>query len=334
MKKISVISLLSLTLLSCSFFQGNSTAINKDENLFISKKTTFQQLKDSLNPHLVNATEWWAYAEKNNLKKSFKPGKYDLKKGESQKELLRKLINGWQSDVNVRIPNAVDIPHLCGSISRQMDMDSLEILSAFQKTDWLKDYHLEQKKAFIIPNTYRFFWSMSADDLINRLKKEHDKFWNETRKKQLKNSTFSELEVVTLASVVQKEAKHAIEQPTVAGLYLNRISQNMKLESDPTAVYGYQKTHGFHPPIYRVYYKHTQFPSEYNTYLNEGLPPAPICLPNPSAIDAVLNPKEHNYIYMMASAERQGYHEFAETYAEHDENVKKYHRLLDEQGIK
>ena len=136
-----------------------------------------------------------------------------------------------------------------------------------------------------------------------------------------------------LASIVHKETAKIDERPTVAGVYLNRLQQDMPLQADPTVIYAIKKRSGdFDQEIKRVFYNDLRINSPYNTYTNKGLPPGPIAMPDVSAIDAVLNAVNHEYIYFCANPDKPGYHAFASTYEAHQLNAKKYANWLNSTG--
>jgi len=150
-----------------------------------------------------------------------------------------------------------------------------------------------------------------------------------------KKLNLSPVEVMTLASIVHKETVKKDERPKVAKVYLNRLEQGMPLQADPTIIYAVKlRDNNFDQIIKRVLYGDLTIRSPYNTYVNIGLPPGPIAMPDITAIDAVLNPDNNNYIYFCASVERFGYHEFASTYDQHQVNAKKYADWLNGTGTK
>ena len=137
------------------------------------------------------------------------------------------------------------------------------------------------------------------------------------------------MQVSILASIVDAEALHDKEMPTIAGLYMNRYKKGMRLEADPTVIFA-NNDYG----IRRVLNRHLRKISPYNTYLNKGLPPGPIMMPSINAIDAVLNYSEHDYIYMCAKEDFSGYHAFASTLKQHLVNAGKFQEALNERNIK
>ena len=164
---------------------------------------------------------------------------------------------------------------------------------------------------------------------------EYQKFWSKERLSKAENLNLTPVQVTTLASIVHKETVKADERPRVAKVYLNRLDLGMPLQADPTVIFAKKLVdNDFNQVIKRVYYGDFNIDSPYNTYMYQGLPPGPIAMPDVNAIDAVLNPENHDYIYFCASVERFGYHEFASTLSQHNVNAAKYAQWLNEQGTK
>ena len=179
-----------------------------------------------------------------------------------------------------------------------------------------------------IPNTYNFFWNTDAQKLLGRMKREYEKFWNKDRSTLSLVDNLTPTEVSILASIVQKESMHNDEMPVIAGVYINRLRKGIPLQADPTILYMIGDT-----SIRRVRSALTEIVSPFNTYLNTGLPPAPICVPSIQAIDAVLNYAKHNYYYFCAREDFSGYHNFACGMNAHQKNAIKYQRALNRAGI-
>jgi UPF0755 protein len=161
----------------------------------------------------------------------------------------------------------------------------------------------------------------------------YERFWNESRLHKAKKLNLTNEEVITLASIVQKETAQNSERPIVAGLYLNRLKNRWPLEADPTIIYALKEKYGQDFNVKRVLLKDLKIDSPYNTYTNRGVPPSLIAMPDISAIDGVLNAKKHNYFYMCANVDKLGYHTFAKSLAQHNRNAAKYHRWMNKQKI-
>ena len=179
-----------------------------------------------------------------------------------------------------------------------------------------------------IPNTYQVYWNSSPESILSRFVSEKDKFYTSAKKKKLKKLDLSADEVYTLASIVQKETLVNEEKPRVAGVYINRLKRGQLLQADPTVVFANQDF-----TIKRVLNRHLEIDSPYNTYKYAGLPPGPICMPDVSSIDAVLNYEKHKYLYFCASPDNSGKHQFARTLIEHNKNADRYRAYLNKLRI-
>jgi UPF0755 protein len=159
------------------------------------------------------------------------------------------------------------------------------------------------------------------------MQKEYNLFWNSSRTTKSILLKMTPQEVTILASIVMSETNKPDEMPIVARTYMNRMKIGMPLQADPTILFALNDT-----SIKRVLSIHTALQSPYNSYLNIGLPPGPICLASPTAIDAVLNAPTNNYLYFCAKEDFSGYHNFAQTFAQHQVNARKYQQELNRRG--
>ena len=180
-----------------------------------------------------------------------------------------------------------------------------------------------------IANYYEFYWTVKPEDMVKKMRKEYEKFWTKERDEKLSRSGLSRFEVMTLASIVYEETRKVDEMPTIAGVYINRIRKGIPLQADPTVKYAMGNF-----ALRRILYRHLKYESPYNTYINRGLPPSPICMPSIDAIDAVLNYKEHDYIFFCARPTFDGYHNFAVTLSEHNANARAYSSELNKRHRK
>lgn len=262
-----------------------------------------------------------------------KPGRFLIKEGMSSFGLVSALRRNMP--VNLAFNNQERLENLCDRISSQIEPDTTKLLSVFRDSLFLKQngFTKENVISMFIPNSYEFYWNVSAEKFRDKMLKEYKKFWTLERLIKAKKLGLSPVEVMTLASIVHKETVKKDERPKVARVYLNRLAQGMPLQADPTVIYAVKlRSNDFDQIIKRVLYADLSIRSPYNTYVNTGLPPGPIAMPDITAIDAVLAPDTNNYIYFCASVERFGYHEFAATYEEHQVNAKKYANWLNSTG--
>ncbi|MFI3304419.1 MAG: endolytic transglycosylase MltG [Rikenellaceae bacterium] len=284
-----------------------------------------------LKPHIRHRVAFNIYADRMDLWDRVKPGHYELKRGMDVIDIVRMLKLGIQTPVKVVFNNARGAGYLAGMISKQIEADSLDILSAMQSSELASELKLssEQIVSLFIPNTYELWWTITPESLVRRMRLESDRFWTSAREESRKKLNLSRVEVITLASIVYEETKRVDEMSRIAGVYLNRLRRGIKLQADPTVKYAIGDF-----SIRRVLYKHLEFDSPYNTYKYKGLPPAPISTPSIAAIDSVLKFEKHNYIYFCARPEMDGYHNFATTYSQHRINSKAFSDELDKLGIR
>ena len=334
-KHIFYIGLAILVIISTSVYSkiyGDN--VQKSGDVYIFTNDSFKQVVEKLSPYLKNPNsfEWVAGLKKYNSPKS---GRYRIEEGTSNNDLINKLRIGSQTPVKVSFNNQDTIEKLAGRIANQIEADSLSLLEAFIDPAFLEKNNLNRASVLqiFIPNTYEYYWNTSAVKFRDRMLANYKKFWNSSRLTKAKALKMSPSEVITLASIVQKETAKREERPVVAGLYLNRLKRGWALQADPTIVYAIKQQKGQDYMVYRVLRTDLDIDSPYNTYKNRGLPPTLIGMPDISSIDAVLNPKKHDYMYMCASVAKFGYHEFAKSLAQHNRNAAKYQRWLSQQRI-
>lgn len=261
---------------------------------------------------------------------SVKPGRYEIKKGWNTNQLVNLLRSGEQAPVKLTFNNVRFYEDLAGKVSRYLETDSLTLYQALI-ADTLPAYFgfaAETFPAMFIPNTYETYWTTMPKTFIARMHKEYQRFWNEERTSRANKLGLTPVQVSILASIVQEETVKEDEKPIVAGLYLNRLKMGMPLQADPTIKFA---LHDF--SIRRITNEMLEIDSPYNTYKNAGLPPGPINFPEISSIEAVLNPRQHNYLYMCAKEDFSGYHNFSTNLAQHNIHAARYRNALNKLKI-
>jgi len=314
-------------------FADNISFSEREIFIHIPTGATYNQVEEILEPHISDMSKFRMTAEKKNYPQNIRPGRFMLKKGMNSNDI----VNALRQNVPVKLTfnNQETIEQFAGRIAQQIEPDSLSILQAITDNEFLTSHGFTQETAIsmFVPNTYEFFWNTSALQFRERMAKEHRKFWNTERTAKAEALNMTPQQVSNLASIVHKETVKVDERPKVAGVYMNRLNKGMLLQADPTVIFAVKKHTGdFNQVIKRVLYKHLEVDSPYNTYKFSGLPPGPIAMPDISAIDAVLNYEKHDYLYFCASMDRNGYHEFAKTLAQHNINAAKYQRWVSQQG--
>ena len=306
----------------------------KDGVIFIKSDDDIYEVKRAVTPFIKNINDFDFVVQKKNYNKP-KGGKYILKEGMSNNTIVNLLRSGNQTPVKVSFNNQDTLEKLAGRIAAQIEPDSISLLTIMKDATFLAENKFTKTAVLgmYLPNSYEFYWNTSAENFRNKMLREYNRFWNEDRLDKAKKLNLSKEQVIALASIVQKETARISERPIVAGLYLNRYKKGWPLQADPTIIYMLKQQYGQDFVVKRVLTKDLEIKSPYNTYLNKGLPPTLIAMPDISSIDAVLNPSAHDYFFMCASVDKIGYHEFAKTLAQHNRNATKYQRWADLQGI-
>jgi UPF0755 protein len=316
-------------------FSSNTKFEEAEMYVYIPTDSDYETVKKIVAPYVDDIERFDAVAYKKKYPYNVKPGKFLFKKGMNSNELINALrIN---NEVKLSFNNQERLEDFAGRIGSEIEADSLSLLTVFKDATFLAEngFNEDNVLTMFIPNTYELYWNTTAVKFRDKMIKEYRNFWNEERVAKAKAQGLTPIEATILASIVHKESVKKEERPRIAGVYLNRLHKGILLQADPTVIFAVKKkTNDFKQVIKRVLNKDLQVASPYNTYYSAGLPPGPIAMPDITAIEAVLNPEKHSYIYFCASVERFGYHEFAVTQAEHEQNAKKYYNWINSQGVK
>lgn len=309
-------------------------SITKEYVLYVYATDSLMDVKNKIEAYSKNPNTFlWVAAQKNFSEP--KNGRYLLKEGMSNNDIVNLLRSGNQTPLKISFNNQDTLEKFAGRIAEQIEVDSIKILESFTEKQFLKENNFTKKSVLqiCIPNTYEFYWTINPEKFRDRLLKEYNRFWTNSRIEKAKALKMSKNDVITLASIVQKETAKKIERPIVAGLYLNRLKKGWPLQADPTIIYAVKEVKGQDFIVKRVLKIDLEINSPYNTYINRGLPPSLIAMPDISSIDAVLNAEKHNYMYMCANIEKIGYHKFARTLTQHNRNANQYQNWLNKKGV-
>jgi UPF0755 protein len=324
---LSIVAVILISGIICGFSLLNKKVRNNESvSLYIYPSENYEKVLEKLEKNGViekNERAFSIFSKVKKLENNIKSGHYVIEPKTSQVDLVRTLANGLQTPVKLVINKVRLKQDFAKKIANQLMLSENDILLAIDNTTDSQNFFDR-----VVPNTYEVYWNISAEKLLERLEKEANKWW-ENQSNQLEKIGLSRHEVVVLASIVEEETNKNEEKPTIAGIYINRLKKDMLLQADPTVKYAVGDF-----TIKRVMYKHLQTESPYNTYLNKGLPPTAICLPNVSSLKAVLNYQKHNYMFFCAKEDFSGYHNFATTPNEHYRNAEKYKNALNKLGIK
>ena len=258
-------------------------------------------------------------------------GRYDAGGGVSTLGLLRRLRNGSQTPVRLTIPNVRTMDRLAARLGAVLMADSAAWAHCFGDSATLAAFGTDTAllPCLFIPNTYEVYWDVTPRGLLGRMQRESEAYWIPERLALADSAGLTPDEVIVMASIVDQETANDAEKPMIAGMYLNRLHQGMKLQADPTVKFALKRF-----DLRRIYHDQLLTDSPYNTYRYEGLPPGPICIPALSSIEAVLHFARHDYVYMCAKEDFSGTHRFARTYAEHMQNAQRYAEALNRRGVR
>ena len=306
--------------------------VDKSFMLYIREKDNFDRVLKLLTDSgkLINPGNFKTFARLKDYPKNIKTGAYQIQAGWGNNKLINMLRSGAQTPVMVTFNNIRTREDLAGKLARQLQSDSLSFLLAFKNDSnaTRNGFKPETFPSLFIPNTYSLYWTTTPSVFLTRMKREYESFWNETRTSKAKILGLTADQVATLASIVQEESNKNDEKPVIAGVYLNRLRKKWPLQADPTVRFALGDF-----TIRRILTAQLSVDSPYNTYKIAGLPPGPINFPEISSLEAVLNAITHDYFYFCAKEDFSGYHNFAKTLAEHNNNARKYQEALNKRKI-
>jgi UPF0755 protein len=238
------------------------------------------------------------------------------------------LRNNNQSPVNLVINKLRTPQDLAKIIGRNFETDSSDVIAYLENKDSLSKYDVDENTlmSLVIPDTYSFLWTTTVQKILKRLHSEQESFWTKNNRMQkAERLGFTTKQVYTIASIVEEETNKHDEKGNIASVYINRFKKGMPLGADPTIKFALKDF-----SLKRIYNKHLQVASPFNTYRNQGLPPGPICTPSAKTIDAVLNAPQTDYLFFVAKSDFSGYHTFATNYTDHLKFAREYQKALDE----
>lgn len=301
--------------------------------IYIDEEATFEEVCQLLSDSAgcASLTSFRMLAGWMKYPQHVKSGCYAVETGMNNLEVVRMLRSGHQTAVRLTFNNIRTKGELAARLDEELMLSAKDLLTYLNDSAWCasEGFDTATIKTMFIPNTYEVYWNTSAKALLARMKREYDRFWNESRRDKAQEMGLSPIEISILASIVEEETAAVDEYPLVAGLYINRLKRGMLLQADPTVKYAVGDF-----TLQRILYRHLEVDSPYNTYKYAGLPPGPLRIPSIRAIDGVLNYTHHNYLYMCAKEDLSGRHNFARTLAEHSRNAQRYQSALNRLHIR
>jgi UPF0755 protein len=264
---------------------------------------------------------WWSFYRLSQLggkDKKVKAGEYELSPNMSPRDILTKLTSGEVFKRKVLVKEGTSVFDVGKIVEEAGLLSSEDFIKALTDKNLLTvaGIKADSFEGYLFPETYQFSRPVTVKDVIWRMLEESDKHWLPEFTDRANELNLSRHELITLASIIEKESGNVEEQPLVSSVFHNRLNNGMRLESDPTVIYGIKDFNG------DLTRQDLKTPHAYNTYTNFGLPPGPICNPGETAIRAALFPKESPYIFFVGNG--AGSHVFSTTLQEHNEAVARY----------
>lgn len=329
----AIVCLMGIVALTYFFFLTSFSKHSDTQYLYVDSDDTIDSVFCKLEPigasHAMMAMH--TMMRHSGYDENVRTGRYAIEPGARTVSVFRQIKNGRQQPMKLTIPESRTMERLAAQLSERLMLDSATIAQALTDSAYTATlgYDTATIACIFVPNTYEVYWDLSLDRLMSRMQKEHDTFWKGQRTQKAQALGLTPNEVCTVASIVDEETANTQEKPMVAGMYLNRLKQQMPLQADPTVKFALKQFE-----LRRIYHNMLSYDSPYNTYRYAGLPPGPIKIASVKGIDAVLNRTDHPYLYMCAKEDFSGTHNFATTYQEHLRNAARYTKALNERGIK
>lgn len=332
-KEIFVLSILLAAVFISTFLSRNTRLFNNGITtsegtfeVFIEERSDVNGLINSLDSLELDVDETELRWAANTLGwRNYQPGRYVLTSEDSYSEFLSKLGRGIQDPGSVTVLPGIDMDRLSRNLSMQLKADSISFREIFtDSSEIAQELGLTGEQLFsrMLPETYQMYWTSSPESVVRRIHSEFEKAVTDRFEDEIEQNDLNLNEIITLASIIEGEARLNEEKPKISGLYQNRLNRGMHLQADPTVIYALGERR-------RLLYKDYEIDHPYNTYQIIGLPPGPISNPDLNSIRAVLFPEEHDYLYMVASPE--GTHRFSETYSEHQQASEEWREWIQEQ---
>ncbi|MCQ2298877.1 MAG: endolytic transglycosylase MltG [Bacteroidales bacterium] len=324
--------LLLLALFGRYVLKHQQLPIDEEQVILVPSGSSYDALCDSLRVHncITSESMFQSMAHARKLNKHVKAGRYVMRPGMTTMRMVNKLYYGNQDALKLTINRYRTNAQFAAFIGKRLEMDGDNLLAMLNSEEIAARYGFTPATilGMFVQNSYDIYWTIEPQKFLDKMYKEYNRFWNGTRKAECEALGLTPQEVTILASIVDEETNKNDEKAKIASVYLNRLHRGMLLQADPTVKYAVGDF-----TLRRILLKHLATPSPYNTYLYKGLPPGPICLPSVASIDAVLANLPTKYLYFCAKEDFSGYHNFAETPAQHAANAARFHAAMNARKI-
>lgn len=304
---------------------GKAVHIEQQTSVIFQKTADLDALIDKLKEQEVDIdVEELKWAANLLGWRTFQRGRYELDGFYSYNSLLSKMARGIQDPVSLVILPGINPQLLADYVGNRMHFSSKEFLDALTDSAFLAEKGWTKEDLFgrMLPETYLIYWTSSPEDVIRRVLRYFKNHVEDPLQGRASEMGITISEALTMASIIEWEANLEEEKPIISGLYWNRLNRGMRLQADPTVNFAIGERR-------RLVFEDYRLEHDFNTYVNSGLPPAPITNPSLNTIKAALYPEDHNYLFMVANPD--GGHTFTTTFAEHREESEKWRKWLQQQ---
>jgi UPF0755 protein len=294
----------------------------KSRVIYIQPKTKFLTISRQLEDKgiIKSSFKFALLAKLTGSVNQVKAGEYELSPAMLPREVLNKLVNGWVIQHMVTIPEGYNIYQIAETLAKEGLVKKQEFLAKAFDKDIISSLGVEGSslEGYLFPDTYEFWRDMQAEDVLRKMTGRFKKIYSQKYAEAAKGQGLSMREVVTLASIIERETGVPGERGLISAVFHNRLRRGMPLQADPTVIYGIRNFNG------NLTRKDLRTPTPYNTYIIKGLPPGPIACPGEAAIKAVLNPVKKRYLYFVSK--NDGSHYFSITLEAHQRAVAIYQK--------
>lgn len=292
---------------------GGTGSTESASRVVIPRRSTMRAAADSLErAGVIGSTRLFrAFASTTGQTRAIKPGTYLFPRHAGYSEVFDALVNGRGIVHTITVPEGYDIRDIAPLIAKALLVSEDSVRAAVTDTAWRRKLNVPAPtlEGYLFPATYAFADGTTAREAVVEMLERFEAAWRPEWNDRLQDMAISRHDAMTMAAIVEKEARKPEERPIIAAVYWNRVKKGMKLQADPTVQFALPSH------VDRVFFKDLEVESKYNTYKYAGLPPGPIASPGEASIVAALSPARVPYLYFVATAD--GHHEFRTTFAEH-----------------
>ncbi len=320
---ILILITIAISYFTLSYYIDTVPSVKEDTIVSIPKGSGIEEISVTLMNSGVIANDklFILYVIKEGFQDSLKAGEYEFNKGSTMSEVVRKIVSGDVLLYRVTIPEGLTVKEIAILLDRKGVVDEEEFITETKNKELITELlgpDAISLEGYLFPETYSYSRAPTAKELIVLMVERFKAVYEPLS--QLRDKTdLSDEDVIILASIVEKETGAAKERPIISAVFQNRLRIGMKLDSDPTVIYGMGENYNGN-----LTKKDLKEKTDYNTYVVKGLPPGPIANPGRDSIVAVLEPADVKYLYFVSKGD--GTHHFSNSYREHQRAVNKYQK--------